>query len=346
MRQLIGLVERGVVPDAMVRVGIRQLLRQRLRESFRGDCEDWNQRTLALLSDMARSPVALSTATANEQHYEVPAAFFLQVLGHRLKYSCCLWPEGVNTLDEAEDAMLELTCSRAGITDGDSILELGCGWGSLSLWMAERYPNSTVTVVSNSSSQRGFIEHRRDERGLTNLSVITADMNDFRADRRFRRVVSLEMFEHMRNWQELLRRIAGWLEPGGTFFMHVFCHREQPYLFESDGEHNWMGRHFFTDGLMPSDALPHHLQEHLLLQQHWRVNGHHYQRTAEAWLQRMDAATESLRPVFAEVYGAGEVQRWINRWRVFFLACAELFGFNHGNEWFVGHYLFRSREAA
>ncbi|MCC5809161.1 MAG: class I SAM-dependent methyltransferase [Ectothiorhodospiraceae bacterium] len=346
MQQLIGLVERGIVPDMLVRAGIRRLLRQRLDESYAGNCEDWHARTRSLLLEMRKSPVALSTERANEQHYELPAGFFQQVLGHRLKYSCCLWEEGTGTLDQAEDRMLALTCERASLKDGDSILELGCGWGALSLWMAEHYPNSAVTAVSNSSSQRAFIEARRHERGLKNLSVVTVDMNDFQTSERFDRVVSLEMFEHMRNWPELLRRISGWLAPNGTFFMHVFCHREQPYIFEIEGEHNWMGRHFFTDGLMPSDSLPYHMQQHLQLEAHWRVNGRHYQRTSEAWLQRMDGARQELQSVFAEVYGADQVERWINRWRVFFLACAELFGFNRGNEWYVGHYLFRAPEQA
>ena len=242
MQTLIGLVEQGKVPDPLVRLGIRRLLGERLREQG-GDCEARREAMHALLAAMDDSPVALATDTANEQHYELPAGFFETVLGPHLKYSCCLWPDGIDDLKGAEAAMLALTCERAGLADGQEILELGCGWGALSLWMAEHYPGSRITAVSNSSSQRAFIEARRDARGLNNLTVITADMNDFTTDTRFHRVVSLEMFEHMRNWRELLRRIHGWLEPGGQLFFHVFCHRDLAYLFETQGEHDWMGRY-------------------------------------------------------------------------------------------------------
>ncbi|MFV8835381.1 cyclopropane-fatty-acyl-phospholipid synthase family protein [Aquisalimonas sp.] len=340
MEQLIGLVERGFVPDPFVRAGIRRLLAERLRSEEGDGCEDRRERMHALLEDMAASPVALATDTANEQHYELPAGFFEAVLGPDLKYSCCLWTEQTRTLADAEAAMLALTCERAGLESGQDVLELGCGWGALSLWMAEHYPESTFTAVSNSSSQRAFIEARRDERGLGNLTVITADMNDFDTDRgRFDRVVSLEMFEHMRNWRELLRRVHGWLRPGGRLFFHVFCHRDLAYVFQTSGPKDWMGQHFFTDGLMPSAPMPLYLQEHLRLKRHWQVNGQHYEATCNAWLARMDEADERIRSVFAETYGADAVGQWVNRWRVFFMACAELFGFRHGNEWFVSHYL-------
>jgi len=339
MQQLIAQVERGRIPDPLVRAGIRQLLKQRLREES-ADVEAANQRLYALIESMAASPVAMSTELANEQHYELPAAFFLRALGPRLKYSCCLWPAGVDTLEQAEVAMLGLTCERAGLEDGQDVLELGCGWGSLSLWMAEHYPSSRITVVSNSGSQRAFIEEQRDQRGLGNLTVITADMNDFDTELRFDRVVSLEMFEHMRNQAELMRRVSGWLRPGGRLFVHIFCHRELAYVFRTEGDDNWMGKYFFTDGLMPSDNLLLHFQNELRLQRRWRVNGVHYEKTSNAWLARMDAARAELLPVFAQVYGDDEAERWINRWRVFFMSCAELFGFAGGNEWYVSHYLF------
>ena len=338
MQTLIGLVEQGRVPDPLVRMGIRRLLGERLREEG-GDCEARREAMHTLLAAMDDSPVALATDTANEQHYELPAGFFETVLGPHLKYSCCLWPDGVDDLEQAEAAMLALTCERAGLAEGQEILELGCGWGALSLWMAEHYPGSRITAVSNSSSQRAFIEARRDARGLNNLTVSTADMNDFTTDARFHRVVSLEMFEHMRNWRELLRRIHGWLEPGGQLFFHVFCHRELAYVFETQGEHDWMGRYFFTDGLMPADSLPLYYQEHLQMRRHWRVNGRHYETTCNAWLQRMDASRGHIEKVFADTYGADHVGLWWNRWRIFFMACAELFGYRGGEEWFVSHYL-------
>lgn len=339
MQALIGLVEKGRVPDAVVRAGIRRLLRERLQEEG-GDCEHRRQRLQVLLEQMQASPVALSTERANEQHYELPAAFFERVLGPRLKYSCCLYPTGNEDLEQAEDAMLALTCERAALRDGMDVLELGCGWGSLSLWMAERYPSSRITAVSNSAPQKAFIDARAAQRGIGNLDVITANMTEFGTDRRFDRVVSLEMFEHMRNWRELLRRISGWLHPGGQLFFHVFCHRDLAYVFETQGEHDWMGRYFFTDGLMPSDHLPLYLQEHLQLRRHWRVNGRHYQKTSNQWLERMDAARPELTTLFADVYGKDQAVRWIHRWRIFFMACAELFGYRGGDEWHVSHYLF------
>ncbi|MFO7858567.1 MAG: cyclopropane-fatty-acyl-phospholipid synthase family protein [Ectothiorhodospiraceae bacterium] len=338
MDRLIALAEQGRLPDGLVRAGIRQLLGQRLRDEG-GDVEQRRERLHALIEHMDASPVALATDTVNEQHYELPAAFFREVLGPYLKYSCAWWPQGTADLEAAEAAMLALTCERAGLAEGQAILELGCGWGALSLWMATHYPGSTVTAVSNSASQRAFIEAERDARGLTNLEVVTADMNTFDTAARFDRVVSLEMFEHMRNWGELLRRIHGWLRPGGQLFLHVFCHRELAYVFETGGAADWMGRYFFTDGLMPADTLPLYHQQHLRLVRHWRVGGVHYQATCNAWLARMDGARERIRAIFAETYGADEVERWWHRWRIFFMACAELFGYQGGNEWFVGHYL-------
>ena len=342
MQQLIAQVEQGRVPDLLVRAGIRQLLRQRLKEEG-GDVETVNERLFVLIERMNGSPLALSTDTANEQHYELPAPFFEACLGRHLKYSCCHWPDGVSSLDAAEKAMLELTCQRAGLADGQDILELGCGWGSLSLWMAEHYPESRITAVSNSASQRDFIMARCEARGLRNLEIITCDMNDFATDKAFDRVVSLEMFEHMRNYRELMARVSAWLRPGGRLFVHIFCHRELAYVFQTEGDDNWMGRHFFTDGLMPSDNLLLHFQDDLQLTRRWRVNGRHYEKTCNAWLENMDRHRDSLMPVFHRTYGE-DAPAWFNRWRVFHMACAELFGFRGGNEWYVSHYLFQRPE--
>ena len=339
MQTPIDWAERGRLPEAWLRCGLRQLLRRRLSDRGR-DAERDTERREALLREMRSAPVALSTDVANEQHYEVPAGYFEHCLGRHLKYSCCVWDESTPDLDAAEARMLALTCERAGLADGQRVLELGCGWGSLSLWMAEHYPGSDIVSVSNSHSQRAFIEARRDQRGLKNLRVITADMNVFEPEKPgFDRIVSVEMFEHMRNWEELLRRAAGWLVPGGRLFMHVFAHREHAYFFDSEGADNWMGRYFFRDGLMPADDLARHFQRDLRLIRQWRVNGRHYQRTCNEWLRRQDAARAAILPLFETTYG-DDALLWFQRWRMFYMACAELFGYRGGNEWFVSHILF------
>ncbi|MEM9293111.1 MAG: cyclopropane-fatty-acyl-phospholipid synthase family protein [Acidobacteriota bacterium] len=346
---LISWVEKGLVPDPLVRLGVRRLIAGRAAECRPGEPEGRREEEEAVVASMRSCPsVALQPEKANEQHYEVPPDFFLAVLGKHLKYSCCYFPQGNESLDQAEAEMLELTCQRADLADGQEILELGCGWGSLSLWMAANYPDSRITAVSNSAPQRRFIEARAAERGLDNLRVITADMNEFSPpeDRGpFHRVVSLEMFEHMRNWQLLLQRVASWMHPGGKAFLHVFCHRDMPYFFETEGASNWMGRYFFTAGLMPSDQLAYHFQNDLRLDRHWRVSGVHYQRTSRAWLDRLDAARRQVMPVLEETYGKAEGRLWFQRWRLFFIACEELFGFRGGDEWWVGHYRFQRPEA-
>lgn len=340
MQAAIELMERGMLPDWLTRTGIRRLLGQRLREEARSDPDARASEKAQLIETLKQSPIALNTAEANEQHYEVPAAFFQQVMGKHLKYSACYWPARIMSLSDAEAAMLALTCERAELADGQQILELGCGWGSLSLWMAEHYPKSTITAVSNSNSQREFITAQAKARGLKNLQVQTADMNDFATqDGQFDRVVSIEMFEHMRNYRELLSRISGWLKPEGKLFVHIFAHRELAYPYELDDGVDWMARHFFTGGLMPSwDLLP-SFDEHLRVSQRWWVNGRHYQRTCRAWLANQDRHEDAIREIFQETYGA-DANRWFQRWRVFFMACGELFGFHGGEEWGVAHYRF------
>jgi cyclopropane-fatty-acyl-phospholipid synthase len=342
-RAVLNLVERGAVPDPWVRAGIRVLLRDRLREISEDDAERGAELTERFIADMCAAPIAYVPDKANEQHYEVPAEFYAEVLGPRRKYSCCYWPEGVETLDAAEDAALDATCARADLADGQRILELGCGWGSLSLWMAERYRASEIVAVSNSRSQREYIEGRASELGLGNVRVVTADMNHFATGDRFDRVVSVEMFEHMRNWGELFRRIQGWLTPEGKLFLHVFCHRSTPYPYEDRGPGDWMSRTFFSGGMMPSDDLALRFQDDLRLLQRWRWSGLHYERTLRAWLARMDAREAHVRPVLVETYGRDAASRWWVRWRLFFLACAELFGYRRGGEWWVSHYLFERR---
>ncbi|MFZ8895472.1 MAG: SAM-dependent methyltransferase [bacterium] len=342
MRSLIELVENGRIPDLLTRAGIRLLLLQRLREQAQeGPDQEW-QAMMTFVEEMRQSPIALHTQEANEQHYELPPRFFELVLGPHLKYSCCHFPEGVTELGHAEASMLALTCERAQLQDGQQILELGCGWGSLSLWMAKHYPNSSILAVSNSRPQREFIESRAQELGLTNLSVQTCDMNDFTTEQHFDRVVSVEMFEHMRNWQSLLERISDWLKPEGKLFIHIFSHRRYAYAFSSEGDSNWMGRYFFTGGIMPSNDLLLYFQKDLLLEQHWVLSGVHYQRTADAWLQMMDSQKGEILQTFRETYGK-DADVWFQRWRMFFLATSEVWGFRGGNEWLISHYLFNNR---
>jgi cyclopropane-fatty-acyl-phospholipid synthase len=336
--------ERGLVPDGIVRWAIRRQCAGRLREVRRQDDGVIEARNAEFVWQLRSSPIAMSPAKANQQHYEIPAEFFSAILGPRLKYSCCFWPNKDSRLEDAEDAALEITCERAGIGDGQEILELGCGWGSLTLWMAERYPNSRVTAVSNSQMQRTYIEAEAAKRGIQNVVVCTADMNTFNpsVDRglqnRFDRIVSIEMFEHMRNYELLLSRIATWLCPDGLLFVHVFCHRNQAYAFETEGAGNWMGRHFFTGGIMPSADLLRRFPLDLAVTQQWHWDGKHYQRTAEAWLTNLDQRRSEIMDIWTKHYGATAARRWLNRWRMFFLAVSEVFGFAAGQEWFVSHY--------
>jgi len=340
------LTEHGLIPDIVIRRGIRHLLRQRLREIRDHDTESTARIQHEFIREISRAPLALVPEKANEQHYEVPASFYQRVLGPHLKYSCGYWPQHVSTLAGAEQAALEQTCAHARIADGQTILELGCGWGSLSLWLARRYPESRITAVSNSHSQRAHIETSARAQGLDNLDVITCDINTLELESgKFDRVVSVEMFEHMRNWPALYRRIAGWLKPGGLFFKHIFVHRNVPYLFEDNGPSDWMSRHFFTGGMMPSDDLPLMFQHDLQFVQRWRWDGSHYEKTANAWLANMDAQQDVIEKLFATIYGEQARQTWWVRWRLFFMACAELFGHDNGQRWWVSHYLFEKPAA-
>lgn len=344
-RGLTRLAERGMVPDALLRLGIRRLCAQRLREESAGGAEATWQRFCAQLEQLRQSPLALHTDAANRQHYELPPRFFELCLGKQLKYSSCYFPQGDETLDQAEERMLELYGERAELADGQQILELGCGWGSLTLWMAARYPNAQITTVSNSRPQREHIEARCRERGLHNVRVITEDVNRLALDpSQFDRAVSVEMFEHVRNYQTLLERISTWLRPGGKLFVHIFCHRELMYPFETERNDDWMGRHFFTGGLMPAADTFMHFQQHMMIERQWRLSGTHYEKTSNAWLANQDANREEILGVLAGTYGEDAANLWHQRWRMFWMACAELFGFAGGNEWLVSHYRFQRRD--
>lgn len=341
---LIDLCERGLVPDFLTRYGIRKLCEQRLRDEHDADLDRADARFRTLLSELRSSPIAIETAAANEQHYEVPTRFFELSLGKRLKYSGCYYPDGNETLDEAEEKMLALYGERAELKDGMRILELGCGWGSLTLWMAERFPNSRITGVSNSRTQREHILAQAAVRGLANVEIITTDVNRLDlSPETFDRCLSIEMFEHMRNYDTLLGNIARWLKPGGKLFVHIFCHRSLMYPFETEGSDNWMGRYFFTGGLMPSADTLLHFQSALRIEQRWVLSGIHYEKTANHWLENQDRHAEEVHRVLAETYGAKNAAVWAQRWRMFWMACAELFGYAGGSEWGVAHYRFVKR---
>ena len=342
---LLGLAERRLLPDALVRFGIRRMCMQRLQDEQRGGVDATEQRNAALVRELSQSPVALHVDAANRQHYELPPGFFGHCLGPRLKYSGCYYTSGNDTLAQAEDAMLALYGERAQLADGQDILELGCGWGSLTLWMAERYPNARITAISNSAQQREFIEARCRERGHANVQVLTRDVNHLALpDGAFDRCVSIEMFEHMRNYATLLGRIGTWLRPQGRLFVHIFCHRTLAYPFETAGEDNWMGRHFFTGGLMPAADTLLHFQRSLPLEERWLVDGTHYQRTANHWLENQDANRDAVMAILRDAYGDA-ASLWFQRWRMFWMACAELFGYDQGREWMVAHYRFVKEDA-
>ena len=333
----LSMAEHSWLPDRVIRFGIRQLLRQRLRSELAGGEQATARRQAEYLESLKRSPVAIETDSANEQHYELPAEFFQQVLGPRLKYSSCLWTEDAQRLRDAELAMLQLYGDRAGLSDGQDILEMGCGWGSLTLWMARQFPNSRICAVSNSSTQKRFIEKAALSEGLLNISVVTSDINDFDPGKKFDRVVSVEMFEHLRNYQVILERVAQWLHDDGRLFLHIFCHRELQYPFETEGHSNWMGRYFFTGGQMPAFDTLEQFPDALRVEQKWAVSGKHYEKTSNAWLNNLDQRETHIEQILKPVYG-DDTTVWLQRWRMFFMACAELFGFRNGEEWLVGHY--------
>lgn len=353
--QAVKLVEFNLVPDPPIRAGIRYLLSSRATESSPASAEDYYDRLSSFVKHLSSMPVAIKTQDANEQHYEVPTQYFLTVLGKNLKYSSCLYTPAIDklnqksstaaaALDAAEEAMLALCTERADLQDGQHILELGCGWGSWCLYNAAKFPRSRITAVSNSQTQKQHIDAAAKKQGLKNLTVITADMNDFKPPegQLYDRVVSVEMFEHMKNYKTLLHRVASWLNTGGKLFVHIFVHNKGlPYHYEVNGEDDWMTKYFFSGGTMPSMDLLLHFQQDLALERQWYVNGKHYSKTLEAWLKKHDAAKTEVMAMFDTCYGgSAEALKWFVRWRLFYLACSELFNYENGERWGVGHYVF------
>ncbi|GAX73802.1 hypothetical protein CEUSTIGMA_g1253.t1 [Chlamydomonas eustigma] len=339
----ISAVERGFVPDVALRLGIRYLLSLRAKKAASQTTSQLLDEKFQFVESLKTLPVAINTIEANEQHYELPTEYFLLCLGKNLKYSSCLYKSPQDTLEQAEENMLALYCQRGDLKDGQSILELGCGWGSMSLFMAALFPKSQVTGVSNSRTQREFIMGQAAKRGLTNLQIITANIVDFQAPTTYDRIVSIEMFEHMKNYKELMRRCASWLKPQGKLFVHIFVHKTLPYHFEVESESDWMSKHFFTGGTMPSLDLLLYFQDDLALQKHWYVNGVNYSKTLEAWLVKHDVQGKKVNKLFEDTYGASQAVVWNNRWRMFYIACSELFRYDGGEEWGVGHYLFQKK---
>jgi cyclopropane-fatty-acyl-phospholipid synthase len=334
----IDVIERAPLPDWITRSGV-SLLVERTRRRLASQPEI----DAPFAAMMGKHAIALHASDANAQHYEIPAAFFALILGPQRKYSCCLYDQGVETLAQAETRAIDETIAHADLADGQDILELGCGWGSLSLAMAARFPHARITAVSNSASQRAFIETQAEARGVTNLEIVTADMNAFEPRSRFDRAVSVEMFEHMTNWRALLSRVRGWLAPDGKLFLHVFSHRSQPYRFDHADKSDWIAQHFFTGGIMPSHALIQQFSDVFTLDEAWQWDGRHYQRTAEDWLANFDANGDAIDAILREVYGS-QASLWRRRWRLFFLATSGLFGHAEGGEWGVSHYRLRPAE--
>jgi len=334
------LLEKDLLPDFLIRFGIRKLLKQRLQEEKKENVDAQRIHLIKLIEELKSSPIALNTKEANEQHYEVPTQFYQYCLGKHLKYSSGFWKEGVTDIDTSEKDMLELTCERAELIDGQTVLELGCGWGSLSLFMASKFPNSNFTVVSNSATQKIYIDKQLKIRKINNLEVITADINTFSINKKFDRIVSVEMFEHLRNYQLLFEKLSGMMKTDGKLFVHIFTHKDFAYKFEVKDSSDWMSKYFFTGGIMPSNNLLLFFNDHITIQNQWQVSGTHYCKTAEAWLKNMDRHKQNILPIFEHTYGKTNALKWWVYWRIFYMACAELWGYNNGNEWMVNHYLF------
>lgn len=334
------ILETNLLPEWLIRLSIRGMLKETIKINLKPSLAKQQQQKMDFIEELKTLPIAIETDAANEQHYEVPQKFYQYVLGPRRKYSSGLWLKKDDTLAEAESNMLALYCIRANIHDGQSILDLGCGWGSMALYLAEHYPNSKITALSNSQSQREYIERVAQEKGWKNLTVVTANIANYDTDWTFDRIVSIEMLEHMKNYECLFEKISRWLTPSGLFFVHIFTHEYLTYHYQDTDGTDWLTRYFFTGGTMPSADLFHYFQRHLKLECQWSVDGTHYEKTANAWLKNMYQNKHLILPILRETYGKSEETRWWVRWKVFMMACAELWGYRDGKEWAVTHYLF------
>jgi cyclopropane fatty-acyl-phospholipid synthase-like methyltransferase len=337
------------LPDPLLRMAVKLILNRKAEQQVINDIEERQVFISSFVEGLKEQEIAVFTDDANAQHYELPPQFFKMVLGKMLKYSCGYWPDSLsprqaaNYLDCSEEEMLALTCSRAEIANGLKILDLGCGWGAASLYMAREYSGAEITAVSNSTSQIEYIKGEAKRLGFSNLTALKADINELEMPLKFDRIVTVEMFEHMRNYEALLSKVGSFIKPRGKLFIHIFTHHTYPFLYEDRTGNDWMARHFFTGGTMPSKDLLHHFLDHFSLEKQWAVSGTHYRYTLEAWLQNMDRQREEIYPLFVETYGAEQAEKWWNYWRLFFISCAEFFGFRGGNEWFISHYLLSKR---
>ncbi|KAL6216827.1 hypothetical protein ACLB2K_010045 [Fragaria x ananassa] len=343
VRFALASLERNLLPDAVIRRFTRLLLASRLRTGYQPSSELQLSQLLQFVKSLKEMPIAIKTDDAKAQHYEVPTSFFKMVLGNNLKYSCCYFTDKSSSLEDAEKAMLEMYCERSQIKDGDSVLDVGCGWGSLSLYIAEKYKNCKVTGICNSATQKAFIEEQCRNRQLENVEIIVADISTFEMEASYDRIFSIEMFEHMKNYKDLLKKISGWMKQDGLLFVHHFCHKAFAYHFEDKSDDDWITRYFFSGGTMPSANLLLYFQDDVSVVDHWLVNGKHYAQTSEEWLKRMNHNSAAIKPIMESTYGKDSAVKWTVYWKTFFIAVAELFGYNNGEEWMVALFLFKKK---
>lgn len=349
------ILAKGIIPDFLLRRAVRRIINKRIKSQNKLDIEARFEYLKQFISELKSQPIAVETESANEQHYELPPEFFEKILGRNLKYSCCFWEDElsykklvkqndlIDRLDRAEDKMLQLSAERAEIKNGQNILELGCGWGSFSFYLARKYEDSRIIAVSNSRDQINYINKLAARNKIDNLRAVKADINNFDTDAKFDRVVSIEMFEHMKNYQKLLAKISKFLNEDARLFVHIFSHKFYPYNYQDSKKTDWMARYFFTGGTMPSQDLLHYFNDHLTIENQWAVSGEHYQKTLESWLKIMDQKKDELYPILESTYGAENAEKWWNYWRLFFISSAEFFGCSDGNEWFISQYLFQKK---